>query len=159
MNVDRGPIKLNVDVQNQDDEEINTTSQNLHGNHKYWKVASGSTHQPRQFLTYLEHIRLTDDTITSLRQFYERICLAFHSSFSTTITVLPLFHDLSIQKSFKTYLVPTNENYAGYHSIYETYTWFGTALYTLLTDIKMISSKTAPLTARIINHDKTTLDG
>ena len=35
MNVDRHPIKLNVDIQDQDDKEINATPQNLHGNHKY----------------------------------------------------------------------------------------------------------------------------
>ena len=43
--------------------------------------------------------------------------------------------------------------------IFQTYTWYGTALYTFLTDTKMISGKTAPLAARAIHYDKTSIDG
>ena len=53
-------------------------------------------------------------------------------------------------------MIPTN---VGYRAILETYNYFGTALYIFLTNIKMISMKTAPLAVRVINHDKTKLDG
>ena len=43
--------------------------------------------------------------------------------------------------------------------LFETYTLYSTALYAFLNDTKMISGTTPPLAERVINHDKTKLDG
>ena len=118
--------------------------------HKYWKIATNDSHQPHRFLQYMENIKLMDDSIISLRQFYERICLAFHSSFNKVVDILPQFKDILSQDPFGNILVPHNEYYLGYHAILNTYNWFGTALNSSLTDPKTISPKHSPLVYRVI---------
>ena len=41
--------------------------------HRYWKLAASESHQPHRFIQYMESIKLNGDTISDLRQFYERI--------------------------------------------------------------------------------------
>ena len=127
--------------------------------HKYWKLASSDAHQPHRFLQYLENIKLLGDSISHLRQFYERIRLAFHSSFTKATDVLPQFKDIMPNHPFGHILVPDNEFYMGYHSIINTYNWFGTALYTGLTDTKVIPPKLAPLAHRVITTERYETDG
>ena len=127
--------------------------------HKYWKLAASETHQPHRFLQYMDNIHLDGDTITHLRQFYERIRLAFHSSFTKPTDILPTFRNMSPNQPFRTLLIPQNEYYIGYHSITNTYNWYSTALYAGLTDKKTIPPKVAPLAARVITTDKKETDG
>ena len=142
------------------DENMSQTTQTLPTTtHKYWKIAASETHQPHRFLQYMENIKLMGDSISHLRQFYERIRLAFHSSFMKAVDILPPFKEISSQYPFGHILVPHNEYYIGYHSIVNTYNWFSTALYTGLTDMKMISPRMCPLASRVITTDKTATDG
>ena len=117
------------------------------------------THQPHCFLQYIENIRLTGDNITHLRQFFERFRLAFHSSFTKAVDILPTFRDISPNYPFGYLLVPENEYYIGYYSIVTTYNWFSTAIYAGLTDSKMISPKSCPLASRILTTETTETDG
>ena len=96
--------------------------------HKYWKLAASENHQPHRFLQYIENIKLNGDSISHLRQFYKRIRLAFQSSFTKVADIIPAFKDVSPHYPFGHILVPENEFYLGYHSIHNTYNWFGTAL-------------------------------
>ena len=127
--------------------------------HKYWKLAASDTHQSHRFLQYLDNIKLPGDSISQLRQFYERIRLAFHSSFTKATDILPQFKDIAPNHPFGHILVPVNEFYMGYHSIHNTYNWFGTALFTGLTDTKLISPKLAPLAHRVITTERHETDG
>lgn len=97
----------------------------------------------------MDNIKLSGDTISNLRQFYERIRLAFHSSFTKVIDILPSFREISQSYPFGHLLVPQNEYYIGYYSIFNTYNWFATALCAGLTDSSMICSKKAPLAFRV----------
>ncbi len=107
----------------------------------------------------MENIRLNGDTISHLRQFYERFRLAFHSSFAKPTDILPKFRDIPPNSPFRNILVPHNEYYYGYHCITNTYDWFGSAIYASLTDTKTIPPKLAPLASRVIKTDTTQTDG
>ena len=151
-------------VPNNQNAGVNTTMPHPNSNqntstHRYWKLASSESHQPHRFLQYMENIKLNGDSISHLRQFYERIRLAFHSSFTKPTDILPQFRDISPHYPFGNILIPNNVHYVGYHAIYNTYNWFGTALYASLTDMKMINPKLAPLASRVIVTDKTETDG
>ena len=77
--------------------------------HKYWRIAATEIYQPHRFLHYMENIKLNDDTISHLRQFYERIRLAFHSSFSKLTDILPTFKQISPNHPFDQLLIPENQ--------------------------------------------------
>ena len=107
----------------------------------------------------MDNIKLNGDTISNLRQFYEQIRLAFHSSFTKPVDILPPFRDISPNHSFIQLLVPGNEYYIGYYNILNTYNWYASALYAGLKDPKTIPPKQAPLAARVIQMDKSETDG
>ena len=96
--------------------------------HKYWRLAASDSHQPHQFLQCIDNIKLDGDSISQLCKFYERIRLAFNSSFTKVIHILPPFRELSPQYPFGNILVPNNEMHMGYYAVLNTYNWFGTAL-------------------------------
>ncbi len=149
------PMDINQDTNDTDDSSSEQTTPTLPtSTHKYWKIAASDAHQPHRFLQFMDNIKLHGDTITDLCQFYERIRLAFHLSFIKAVDFLPPFRNISPKFPFGHILVPHNEYYLGYHSILNTYNWFGTALYTGLTDSKMISPKLAPNATRVITTER-----
>ena len=127
--------------------------------HKYWKIVATETYQPHRFLQYMENINLNGDTISHLRQFYERIRLAFHSSFCKPTDILPPFKQISPNHTFDQLLIPENQYYLGHHSIMNTYNWFSSTLYASLTDTKTISTKLSPLAYRVIHTNRIYTDG
>ena len=160
QNSSYSPMDINQDTHETVDISSEQTTPTLPtSTHKYWKIAASDAHQPHRFLQFMDNIKLHGDTITDLRQFYERIRLAFHSSFTKPVNILPSFRNVSPKSSFGHILVPHNEYYLGYYSILNTYNWFSTALYTGLTDTKMISSKLAPNANRVITTERNETDG
>ena len=85
-----------------DDEQssTNTTLMVPTKTHKFWRLAASEAHQPHRFLKFMDNIKLNGDTISNLRQFYKRIRLAFHSSFTKPVDILPPFRDISPNHSF-----------------------------------------------------------
>ena len=152
-------MDIDQDTDTDDQTSTVTTATLPTTTHKYWRIAAMESHHPHRFLQYIDNIKLNGDTISHLHQFYERICLAFHSSFSKPTDILPPFRNISPQYSFFHLLVPKNEYYLGFHAILNTYNWYGSALYAGLTDSNTISPRVAPLAHRAIQIDKTETDG
>ena len=102
--------------------------------HKYLRMAASKSYQSHCFLQCIDNIKLNGNLISQLHQFYERIRLAFHSSFTKVVHILSHFREISPQYPFGHILVHNNKMYMGYYSILNMYNWFGTALYASLTD-------------------------
>ena len=118
--------------------------------HKYWKVARDDNFEPHRFQTFVKDIKLTDDSLHSIRLFYSKIPHAMHTSFKRHTDILPNFDQLTRNTDFTQLLVPNNDQYIGYSSIQSIYHWFSDSISNMMLDTEVINPKRTPKAHQII---------
>ena len=93
---------------------VNTTQNNsaitTNPSQRYWKIAQDDINfESHRFQSYVKDITLVDDTLHSIRLFYNRIRHALHTSFKKHTDILPPFDSLTSTTNFYDILVPGND--------------------------------------------------
>ncbi len=128
--------------------------------HKFWKIVREENLEPhRCFQSLVKDITLQDDTLYTLRHFYNHIRHAMHTCFKKHIDILPSFGNLKQITDITSLLVPTNINYPGYATIKSVYHWFGDSIGNILYDPKVINSKNNPQAHQVILTNSNMDDG
>ncbi len=127
--------------------------------HKYWKIAPDDNFEPHRFQTFIKDLTLMDDSLHSIRLFYNKVRHAMHTSFKRHTDILPNFDSLTPTTNFRNLLVPTNDQYIGYTSIQSIYYWFSDSISNLLMDTNVINHKRTPQAHQIIITNGNISDG
>ena len=144
---------------------IVTTTQNNSGimtnpSHRYWKIARDDINfEPHCFQSYVKDITLVDDTLHSIRLFYNRIRHTLHTSFKKHTDILPPFDSLTSTTNFYDILVPGNYQYLGYTTIKSIYQWFSESILNMLLDVDVINPKRNPTEHQIIKTNSNINNG
>ena len=123
--------------------------------HKFWKVVRDENLEPHRFLSLVKDTILQDDSKHGIRQFYNKLRHAMHTSFKKHVDILPPFGKLATISNITQLLVPSNPNYIGYTTIRSVYEWFSSSILNLLNDTNVIDKKRTPRAYHVIithNH-------
>ena len=134
-------------------------NQTANHSHRYWKIAREDNFEPHCFQSFIKELTLQDDSLHSLRLFYNKIRHAMHTTFKKHTDILPNFDSLTNNINFADLLIPANDQYIGYKTIKSIYHWFSDSISNLLLDTQAINPKRAPKAHQIVITNRNINDG